>query len=175
VVLAGGSTLHNNTAVMGGGGIFAVYGATVALTDRSSVYSNKVLRGSGGGLSLLSNVQVVISDQSSVANNTCFNGSGGGIGVNFGVFATFDARGRLVAPEQCGGSSEQPSQITINNSTISNNTSARSAGGGLAVSGGSIVELINGTVVVQQCGVQQQSCQQLRGWRGVGFQQHTPC
>ena len=150
VMLTGSSSVHSNMAVSGGG-LDVASNASVVITDSSTVHSNVVRAhrrsgGSGGGLNVRAGARVNISRRSIIANNTC-HGVGGGIAVGdpVGTSSTFDARGRYVG--------EKRSYVTIDNSTVANNTSIDTAGGGMAVRGNGSVELVNGTMFLANSAV----------------------
>ena len=146
VTLSGGSSVHSNTARLSGGGL-AVVGmdGMFKLTDGSSVHRNRALNGTGGGLAAYSGARVTISNQSTISNNKCFGAVGGGMAVDI-EDATFDARGRIVAADT-NFVADVASNVSVSGSKVSNNTSIRSAGGGMAVGGNANIELVHGTVL----------------------------
>jgi hypothetical protein len=151
VTLTGGSTVQDNTAKEGGGGLDISYESSsrpvVVLTGGTRVQGNMALNGSGGGLRVEGAQSLTIS-QSTVLNNTCVGGVGGGIAVDSGVWSFtlhFDGRGRASA--QFSMKLAFSSNVTISNSTISNNSAIGAAGGGLAVGDDGNVQLVDGTLV----------------------------
>ena len=132
----------------------------VTVDGGSSVQRNRVLNGSGGGLSVSGASSATISNHSTISNNKCWGGIGGGIAVEMVMLYTkvggnttevlmqYDARGRpAVGAEDVLREAELASDVTISNSIVSNNTSVQSPGGGLAVSQGGSLQLVNGSMV----------------------------
>jgi hypothetical protein len=161
-------SVNTNTAIYGGGGL-DVYGGSTVIADGSSVHSNQALDQAGGGLRVSGGALVTISNQSTVSNNMCggkgVEGGGGGIDVD-----RPDASAISMVPDQYTRKYDRfgraipvdleytrtveslryydgVTRVIISNSTVSNNTSNKYAGGGLAVSGIGIVELVHGSVV----------------------------
>jgi len=92
---------------------------------------------------------VTISGGSSVYSNSCSGDGGrGGGGISVAVLynMTLDASGRAVSVPRWAFLSMH-CHVSINNSTVTNNTSVRSPGGGLAVGGNGTLELVNGSVL----------------------------
>ena len=149
--LTAGSRVQGNTAEKRGGGLH-VSSSHVTITGGSSVQGNRAMNGSGGGL-LVVHARVIISNQSTVLDNRCFSSVGGGIavGVRYDDNVRFDTRGVPIYSGVDGSGDfavdDDTSCVTFINSTISNNTAVRSAGGGLAVDRKGTVELVDGTVV----------------------------
>jgi hypothetical protein len=149
----GSSVLGNIARASGGGGICAVDGATLVLMHHSTVHSNRAAY-SGGGLLVFDQVVFDIADGCDIANNSCMDGVGGGmaIGVSREAFK-FGGMGRL---EDVTGRTPEifKARVTIRGSTITNNTSHRGAGGGLAVASQSIVTLSNGTSLTRNTAIE---------------------
>jgi hypothetical protein len=140
VALEDNSSVRLNIAASFGGGLVVTSTASVVVTGSSSVSANRVWNGSGGGMTVWSGANVTIDSQSAVVNNTCSGGGGGGIAIDVYI-PQFDTGGREAVVDV------KKSPVSINNSTVSNNTSIRAAGGGVAVAGSGSVELVNGTVL----------------------------
>jgi hypothetical protein len=117
VTLAGGSSVHNNTAV-GGAGLYVDGNPTVTFTGASSVHNNTAV--GGAGLYVDGNATVTFTGASSVHDN----------------IATFFGGGLHVA----GG----PVVLTANSSVHSNTAKV---GGGVAVSDEGMLTLTGGSSV----------------------------
>jgi hypothetical protein len=151
LTVTGGSTVQRNSAAVSGGGL-SIAQSRLTLTGGSSVEGNIARNGSGGGVFVWYRSNVTISNRSTVSNNSCVGDVGGGIAVETSAntagsgFAKFDSRGRVVADDSDNWGAT--SNVRVSSSTISNNTSIGSAGGGLAVGAEGTVELVNGTVLL---------------------------
>jgi hypothetical protein len=162
VVMTANSSVHSNTAEAGGGLSVSREGV-LNLTGASSVHSNKA--SAGGGVRVSWGGRVTVSNQSFVSHNTAFDGLGGGISLDFNsAEPSFDSRGRVVGGNYDSDAELQAyidtcvrhdkcARVTIDNSTVSNNTSVGSPGGGVAVAGNGAIELVNGSVVSQNTAV----------------------
>jgi len=146
VALSGGSSVHGNTALGNGGGMVVWNTGTVTVSG-ASVNHNRAgtVNRTGGGLCIFDKARVTIS-HSSVTNNTCTDGFGGGISVGFASVFKFGIRGLVF---DVAGPSYIPydPHVTISNSTITNNTSIRSAGGGVAVANNATLVLDHHSVI----------------------------
>ncbi|MHC5598489.1 MAG: beta strand repeat-containing protein [Nostoc sp.] len=106
------STIADNTASTDGGGIFCGYSnATITTVNYSTIAGNTVSSGDGGGIYNTGGSLTV--NHSTITNNTASSG-GGGIGDFYGS----------------GGGIYNTDSLTVNYSIISNNT-ANSGGGGI--------------------------------------------
>jgi len=152
VVISGFSRVHHNPAVSAsGGGINLWYNASLIITGGSSVHNNVARNGCGGGIAFTGNGSVVIDGNSQVVQNTCKGGVGGGLSVGVGLHQkAFGGKGKPTSKED---SAESHGSVTIRNSTIRNNTSIMSGGGGLAVASRASVMLASGTQVVGNAAV----------------------
>jgi hypothetical protein len=139
------SNVHGNIArAAGGGGICMVDDETLAIMHDCTVHSNQA-NTSGGGLMVFGRVAVSIGDGCSITNNICMGGVGGGMSV--GVDANEFRFGGMVRLERDSIMMQYnyTPRVTISGSIITNNTSTRGAGGGLAVASNSVVTLSGGT------------------------------
>ena len=159
LTVTGGSHVEGNSAAWSGGGL-GIVESSLNLTGGSRVHGNRVLKGMGGGLDVRTKSRVTISNHGTVSNNSCLGGVGGGIAVDTAKPAKFDLRGRTIADAD-----ELDyfivdyeynilySLVSISSSTVANNTSNGSAGGGLAVGGYGSVELVDNTVLLRHSAV----------------------
>lgn len=105
-----GTSILNNTAVNGGGGIdaYGLNGGTTLTISGSTISGNKTTGSYGGGIS--SNDNIAISD-STISNNSAQTGGGG-----------IDAFGKVAGT----------TTLSLTNTVVSGNSTATGYGGGLA-------------------------------------------
>ncbi|HEV3205194.1 MAG TPA: right-handed parallel beta-helix repeat-containing protein [Gemmataceae bacterium] len=135
-----GSSIHNNTARLDGGGIYTEDG-NITVNSLSHVDKNISLEGNGGGIR--AHFTVTISGSSTVSGNNA-NGSGGGIySADSAVRVTGGsevwgniANGRSADPGN-GGGIWAFYDVFVDNSAVLNNI-ANSNGGGIYAANGSV-------------------------------------
>jgi hypothetical protein len=149
-----GSTISGNQAGFGGGGIAAFGGLTI--TD--SVIRDNTLTGSarGGGGVYLDTLAAVLIGNSTISGNLSLQDGGGLDNVN-NAPATFTLTGDTIDGNRAAGGNggglalTTAANLTVQDSTISNNFASVS-GGGLDDSGAGKVTLANCTVSGNQSG-----------------------
>jgi hypothetical protein len=119
------SDITNNSASQGGGGIYNLPLAKIALTD-SRVTGNSAF--SAGGID--ANGDVTLTN-SAVTSNVAIGGPGGGIGISSGAKTTLiDSTVSGNSASNGGGLAMTNAQLTqVNGSVISGNTASASGGG----------------------------------------------
>lgn len=142
-----GSDLYGNVATTRGGGIHNLFDLTV---QTSNIYDNEAGSGGGGGIS--SEGGEVIVEGTAVYNNSA-TGSGGGIvhnvtvGDNSFVITNSTISGNSTSGSGGGLRNAGIASTTLNNVTLSNNSSIVAAGQSVSVLGGTLSaqnSIING-------------------------------
>jgi predicted outer membrane repeat protein len=137
-----GSVVSNNTAENDGGGILVKDGSTVVIQNESLIEENNSAW--GGGISCWDSSLTI--DDSVIANNTAENG-GGGLLIHDGGIATIQ-NGSIVSGNfaSSGGGIEKwdPSELIIDSSTVTENSTTKYDGGGISNIG---VMIINQSMV----------------------------
>jgi hypothetical protein len=162
-LVVSGSVIDDNTAGVDGGGVQAQTSSTVTLGDGASV-SRNTAHGNGGGLSLLLTSSLAIAGRVSVRGNAATGSTsiGGGIAaststVRLGSGCAAEIANNTAAAD--GGALALTENSTLSDSgdaalacllTVHNNAAAKGSGGGLVVSGDSVVTLGASTAVFSQ-------------------------
>jgi len=81
VVVTGNSSIHGNNGSNAGGGALVFGSVNLTLSGGSTIHNNLVGDGSGGGLDMRDNATAFIMEGSSIHNNTCNGRMGGGVSV----------------------------------------------------------------------------------------------
>ncbi|WOO39965.1 right-handed parallel beta-helix repeat-containing protein [Rubellicoccus peritrichatus] len=144
------SDISNNTGERSNGGIF-IQGGTLDIDDSS--INNNESQGSGedgGGLQIASGAQVTITD-SEINDNTAASGSrGGGIHAQTGGTSVTIERTTIDGntADGGGGINVAEADLTVIQSTISNNDALNGGGGGISAASGD-EDATRNTVIVE--------------------------
>lgn len=142
------STISNNTGQRSNGGIF-IQGGTLDISNSS--INNNVSDGDGedgGGLQIAQGAQVTITDSEVNGNSVATGGVGGGIHLqNPGTSVTLERTtvdGNTA--DTGGGINSADADLTIIQSTISNNEAVAFGGGGINANRGQELYIENSTI-----------------------------
>jgi predicted outer membrane repeat protein len=149
------STVAGNTGAERGGGI-AAFQATVQLAGTSSVSKNSTT-GEGGGVWAFDYTEVVLEGSASVKDNTA-SGEGGGIYASGHTFVALkdeaSVKNNVTASRGAGiyagiaYSEEEPTKVTLGDSSLVAGNKAAGAGGGVYLRAiGSILELVGSSSI----------------------------
>jgi len=155
------SSIYSNTAGIKGAGVYATASSSITLGESTSIVQN-VVGGSGGGICIAQSSTLALSSSTSICSNSAQNGGGGifasastvRLGSSLTLCNNTAAYGGALALIEASilidsEDSSHSIQTASRTLTVKDNT-ASGYGGGLAVSGNSIVNLGVTVVVISR-------------------------
>ncbi|KAK3287508.1 hypothetical protein CYMTET_4989, partial [Cymbomonas tetramitiformis] len=153
LVLEGGSSVSNNTALLHGGGLHIGQGGSL-LVRGSAVNGNEALEGSGGGISLLVQTEVLLTGSEVAGNVASIDGGGiaasNQMGSKPNILTLEEATAVVmnIAKSGMGGGIYGSSMtVSLSSGVLVEGNMASGNGGGLAVGQNSNATLSSGTSV----------------------------